>query len=376
MLTPLSRTTKTQIEERYEKELLQGWRGQAWDEEEEYFHGWRGPRWDEANRDERAKALSWMLQRSVRPSFDDLAKLWKLPAAADASSPDDWLHRWCLDTVVSADNPFIPGMTLSVLLSEGVQIASEGEQRTLITVRGRVEGLLLEVLERLPKTVRGFPRGMEGCAAMFEPEGPRKAPRYLPGPLAVALQKRRQTEVFCAAPLVMDFLSLGFKKGLPDLRDINGLRGSREGLTNLCGEGHESLVLFQSHMFHRNSEGYTFYAYGKGSFLQGTAKNYMKSTVLPGAQFIAAGVVAKPCSYYYVPAMRMALDFLVYVGMLAFFCTFVLLFEEGEAIDEDGEVLYEDVAVTWGEIVFVVYVAVSLIKQHTSDSLRIRGARG
>lgn len=285
----------------------------------------------------------------MRPSFGDIGTLCRRSGAADGSSFEDWLSRWCLHTVVSADNPFIPGMTLSIVLSEGEERASEGDQRILSSVRERVEDLLLEVLERLPKTARGFPGGMDSCSATFEPEGLAHDPRYLPGPLTVALQKRRQMGVFCVAPLVMDFLSLVFKKGLPDLRDTNSLCGNTGELQYLCGIGHESLVINQSYL-------------RTGSFLQGTS-GCGGMTILPGAQFIAAGVVAKPRGYYHVPAMRMVLDFLVYVGMLAFFCKFVLLFEDGESIDEEGAIIYEDVAITWGEIVFAVYVLVSQVHQ-------------
>lgn len=59
---------------------------------------------------------------------------------------------------------------------------------------------------------------------MFAPDVLAQDARYLPGPLAVALQNRRQMEVFCTAPLVMDFLSLALQKGFPDLWDTNNLR--------------------------------------------------------------------------------------------------------------------------------------------------------
>lgn len=340
-----SRTINTQVAERYENDLLQAWRFQ---------HRAEIALRDRANREEQAFLLSWLLQHSVRPSFDDLTTLSKLPAAVDRA-PDDWFHRWCLHTVVSADNPFIPGITLSVLLGERAEIASEGEQRTLISLRDRVDAVLLEVLERLPKTVQGFENfegGVKSCSAMFEPNGQGQDPRYLPGPLAVALQSRRQMEVFSAAPLVMDFLSLVFKKGLPDLRDTTDLRRNPEELKNLCDEGgHKSLAI---HIFDEHG------GHGGGSFLQGTtASSVGKMTVLPGAQFIVAGVAAKPHSYYDVPALRMMLDFLVYVGMLVLFCVFVLLFEDGESSNEEGEVIFQDVVITRGEIVFAVYLAVS-----------------
>ena len=304
--------------------------------------------------------FSWLLQHSVRPSYDDLDELCKHLDAADGSSLEEWLSRWCLHTVISATNPFIPGVTLSMVLSEGIERASEGRQRILSSVRERVEDLLLEVLERLPKTARGFREGMEVCSAMFEPEGLTHDPRYLPGPLTVALQKSRQMGVFCVAPLVMDFLSLVFKKGLPELRDANNLRGNDEELRYLCENGHASLVVYAVSLYDERPASLSSRA---GSFLQGTSR-CGDMTILPGAQFIAAGVVANPRGYYQVPAMRMVLDFLVYVGMLVFFCTFVLLFEDGESIDVEGAIIYEDVAITWAEIVFAVYVLVSRVPTH------------
>eukprot|EP00752_Nemacystus_decipiens_P011383 g10115.t1 len=291
---------------------------------------------------QRAAFLTGLLQLSVRPSYEDLKVFEEDSAAKNDPSSEDPLKRGCLDTVVSADNPFVPGMTLSVLLNEQSATAGEGDQRKLRALRDRIDALLLEILERLPKTVRGFPGGMEGCAAMFAPDGLAQDAMYLPGPLAVALQKRRQTEVFCTAPLVMDFLSLVFKKGLPDLRDTSKLRHNEEGLEYLRGKGHESLVLGEDE-----------------SFLQGTFTLLGDMTLLPGAQFIAAGVAAKPCSYYHVPALRMVLDFLVYAGMLVFFCTSVLLFEEGESIDDEGPII-DDTAITPAEIVFAVYLVAGI----------------
>ncbi|CAM9687792.1 unnamed protein product [Ectocarpus sp. 8 AP-2014] len=51
----------------------------------------------------------------------------------------------------------------------------------------------------------------------------------------------------------------------------------------------------------------------------------------------------------------MALDVLVYMGMLVFFCTSVLLFGEGESMDDEGAVI-ADPAITRAEIVFAVYL--------------------
>lgn len=305
---------------------------------------------------------SCLLQHSVRPSAEDFKELLEPPGGS--SSADSWLNRWCLNTVVSADNPFIPGMTLSALLSERMEKASHVEKRRLLSAQEKVHGLLLEVLERLPKTVREFRGGVEGCAAVFEPEEPAQDPRYFHGPLSVALLKRPQMEVLCESPLVMDFLSLVFKDGLPDLMDSNNLCRDEEEIKHLQ---HQRLTLVgggggkESRWSTRDQA---------DKFLQGTRVDFGRSTVLPGAQFIAAGVAAKPCRYYHVPALRIVLDFLSYTGMLVFFCFFVLLHDGGAPTNEQeggasrlrvlrDHVYEEDVTITWGEVVFAVYVLVS-----------------
>ncbi|CAM9094293.1 unnamed protein product [Scytosiphon promiscuus] len=295
--------------------------------ENELLLGFRNNRGTRRNR---SRILSFLLGQSIRPSPADLAKI--------SPTVDKAFENWCLDTIVDADNPFIPGMALSVLLAKRAEQASEGEQRKLRALRERVDSLMLEILERLPQTVRGFPGGIERCSILFEPEGSAQRPTWLPGPLNVALQEREQMEVFCKAPLVMDYLSLVFKMGLPDLLDTNKLRKDREELKFLAGRGREGLLLKQSQIV-----GETL---GDGSFLQGTNRSFEDLNLLPGAQFIAAGMVALPRGYYTVPAMRMVLGFVVYACMLAFFFAAVLLHDEG--------------AITWGEMVFGVYLAAGI----------------
>lgn len=311
------------------------------------------PQWlemTEANRHVHAKMLSCLLHLSVRPSLGDL---WALSPTADK-----WFEDWCLGTVVSAANPFIPGMTLSVLLSKRADVASEGEKRALVFLQEKLHALLLEILERLPQRVRGFRGGAGECFAMFEPEGVAPNPKYLPGPLSVALQ---HLEVFCAAPLVMDFLSLVFKQGLPDLRDVHNVCGNKKELGYLLDEGFVLEEIFLNTILGDKNEEDDISIDGDASgvdislllrgfrvsnvFLQGTGTVHGSATLLPGAQFIVAGVVARPWVYYRVPAMRMVLDFLVFVGTLAWFCVFVLLHEEG--------------TLTWEEMVFGVYLSVS-----------------
>lgn len=80
-------------------------------------------------------------------------------------------------------------------------------------------------------------------------------------------------------------------------------------------------------------------------FFQGAYSDAPCTTMFLGTQFIVAGLVTKPNSYYKMPAMRMALDFVVYGAMLAVFSIFVLFYEDG--------------GLTWGEILFACYILVS-----------------
>lgn len=83
--------------------------------------------------------------------------------------------------------------------------------------------------------------------------------------------------------------------------------------------------------------------------------------LLPGTKCIVAGLVAKPDIYYRVPAMRMVVDFVVYVGMLAVFTMFALFHNDG--------------ALTPGEVFFAFYILVSGIyvaQQRESHSAYVR----
>lgn len=101
---------------------------------------------------------------------------------------------------MSASNPFIPGMHLSVTLAAAAEDAPEGERRNLTSAQRGVDYLLLEVLERLPQRVLGFKKHMRDCSSVFEPEGSKENPRDRRGPLRVALKERQQMETFCTVP--------------------------------------------------------------------------------------------------------------------------------------------------------------------------------
>lgn len=75
------------------------------------------------------------------------------------------------------------------------------------------------------------------------------------------------------------------------------------------------------------------------ALLQGANYRIHSLSCAPGAQFVLAGLVANPNDYYRVPAMRMALDFVLYVGVLTAL-GFFLFFQEftaGVASDDCDE---------------------------------------
>jgi len=94
--------------------------------------------------------LSSLVASSARPSADALKELSR------HHDPGNLFRDCCLRAVTSAENPLIPGMKLSIGLGEAARQATEGERRTITGIKASVEELLLEILERLPRTVRGF----------------------------------------------------------------------------------------------------------------------------------------------------------------------------------------------------------------------------
>lgn len=174
--------------------------------------------------------LSCLLEN---PTIFDVADLIKL----SRKQSSEWLKTCFLETVAWSDNPFVPGMALSIAFAKAAGKAPEGERRKLLSLQERVDALLLEVLERLPQTVQGFDGGMTGCSAVFEPELSSDNARGFPGPLRMALQERQHIQTFCTQPLLMDFLSRRFTHGVPSVTDARGVLGDRNELTNLARGG-------------------------------------------------------------------------------------------------------------------------------------------
>lgn len=61
-----------------------------------------------------------------------------------------------LDAVCLAQNPFLVGMILSLQLADAGEFGNEGHQLVAARLQNEVEKLVLEIFERLPKTVNGF----------------------------------------------------------------------------------------------------------------------------------------------------------------------------------------------------------------------------
>lgn len=225
------------------------------------------------------------------------------------------LNGLFLGAVSRAHNPFVPGMILSVALANAAMRAPEREQRTFCMLRDRVDELLLEILERLPQTTRGFTGGVKTCEGILEPEAVTSAPSTFLGPLQMALKERQQTETFVTTPLFQEYLATKFVSGLPSMLDTNGSAALALRDATYINIREPSLY----------DMGFVADGVG-GRYMQGDRhrKIINATTILPGAQFALVGMVAKPCRYYEMPVLRMMFDIVVYLGVLVLYSIVVL----------------------------------------------------
>lgn len=301
------------------------------------------------------KTLSSLMACSAQPTTAHLKKLAKRYASGDK------FKGCCLRAITSAANPFIPGIILSVRLGKTAKQATEGERRTITEIQTSVDALLLEIFERLPRTVRGFDDastahgGMDLCTEMLEPQrkGPSKESNDLGGPLEMILSEQHQLETFCNVPLVMDFLLNKFTLGLPDLMDTEGVLRNADQLKFLAHRqsngksdglvlGEEATDPYEGPRVpwflpaaEWKDAGYL--CSDSGALLQAAHPLVPSLTYFPGGQFIVAGVVGEPSKYYKVPVMRMMLDFVVYIAMVAAITTLVLFNSSSPADGVEAE---------------------------------------
>eukprot|EP00752_Nemacystus_decipiens_P006624 g5955.t1 len=134
------------------------------------------------------------------------------------------LKRVFLGGVACVDNPFVPGVSLSVALKEALKNSPERESTTLKTLHESLDELILEILERLPQSISDFPGGVKGCEDIFEPEVAGIVRGFtFRGPLKLALQERQFSETLCVAPLMYKYMSYRFVAGLPNASDSKNL---------------------------------------------------------------------------------------------------------------------------------------------------------
>lgn len=192
----------------------------------------------------------------------------------------------------------------------------------------------------------------QACCIVFTPEKMRRRDRSDPihlyqeadegsrvemGPLELALQARHQLELFCTQPLVLDFLSRAFTRGLPGL-DASESATQEADEVKLLRQRNVSVQVASAD---GDNEGSESLSQELLEVLGGPHRTFGSLTVFPGAQFILAQLVARPVFCYSVPAVRMGVDLLVYVLMLCLFAKDVLWYEG---------------AVGVGEMVFFLYV--------------------
>eukprot|EP00752_Nemacystus_decipiens_P008850 g7897.t2 len=291
--------------------------------------------------DDDLKIISSLVANSAQPDGNGLMKLSRL------HKDGDLFKDCCMRAVCSAVNPFIPGITLSIKLAEASKQANEGDRRTISDIQSNVDNLLLEIFERLPQTVDGFEGGIDGCTAIFEPSLLKSSDSgSLEGPLGMILSEQQQLETFCKVPLVMDFLSSKFTLGLRYLNDFQHYRRRIDGMENIGTD-----LTLDSPV---------------GRFVQTATL-----TFLPGLQFVVAGMVAAPDSYYQVPAMRMMLDFVVYAIMIAALSNFVLFHSAAGSIAVVDQIVDHRFSVSEGACA-TIFIAGGILREWREMKRNIR----
>lgn len=175
------------------------------------------------------EAISIIVKVYPCPSPQDLIKLSRKDSGG-------WLERCCIDAIVPARNPLIPGMSILRAFSDAVKQATrKAERERIFAIQSSIESLVVEWLGRLPQTVGQFDGGIRTCSEVFEPTLC-DSRGWLEGPLGKMIFPKPY-KAFCKIPLVMDFVHQRFSLGLPNLRDTAGVLHEPAELTNMAGDG-------------------------------------------------------------------------------------------------------------------------------------------
>lgn len=85
------------------------------------------------------EVLSFLFEFPVGPRPSDLVKLSR-------KEPEESLGTCLFKTVTAVTNPFVAGMTVSVVLFAAADEAPHGERRKLASLQNKLDNLLLEIL--------------------------------------------------------------------------------------------------------------------------------------------------------------------------------------------------------------------------------------
>lgn len=246
--------------------------------------------------------MSVIIAQGVKPPHQDLIYLSQQVFTSDH-------FKECFPGALTrVDNPFIPGLTISVALEKAVETARAGRTLLLFSLHQQVDEFILEVLERLPQVVRDFTGGLRGCAEVFEPDSKRACPAEFVGPLNHALQNPHYASTLCTVPIVADYIPLKFVSDLPHMLDTEGGFGIPCTLKKEQEESPQRANLVANDDLGRLMQGFSRTLVSSGAPNDGTCpakpaaegwRNMACSgdLLFPGVQFIVVGVASKPFSH-------------------------------------------------------------------------------
>lgn len=294
---------------------------------------------DVENGDRALDILCLLLKNGARPKTRHLMNLWEERELISSSDkPLDIFRGKFRALMRSVDNPFIPGINLAVKMHEASKrMVSDGDRKAFGILKRDVLDFLLEILERLPNTVRDCgEKGLETCRCLFEPPTAEFSSSGFKGPLGIALQHRPTMEELCTKPLVLDFISRRFNDNL--LVDYSSLR--RRSFRQDTGWSDESGDSTQDRDFKRNGE-----KHGKGTIDLDSDKPRYEWLPSGFVQHAAKRILKNP-DHDQIPVCRMMFDFQAYVAMVVLFNLYVRVGADGTP----GVV----------EIVLLIFVLVSI----------------